>query len=190
MLLYNDIIKDTEKLLREKCNDVTVPLDEETIKQINEMHDYLVNGYDDEFVKNNNIRPGVGIAAPQIGVLKRMFCILSYDEKGNLHEYCIVNPKIISTSVEQTYLECGEGCLSVESTHKGYVHRSKRLKAKCMLYDPYNNKLTETTLSLKGYIAVIFQHEYDHLSGILFYDRINKQNPFYIPENSTPVKFN
>ena len=49
--------------------------------------------------------------------------------------------------------------------------------------------LEPTTLSLKGFIAIIFQHEYDHLFGVLFFDHIDKINPFYIPDNSTPLKF-
>jgi len=44
-------------------------------------------------------------------------------------------------------------------------------------------------LKLEGYLAIIFQHEYDHLYGKLFYDRIDKENPFFIPENSHPVIF-
>ena len=50
-------------------------------------------------------------------------------------------------------------------------------------------KLVKVTLRLKGYIAIVFQHEYDHLLGTLFVDRINKENPFFIPENSKPIVF-
>ena len=45
------------------------------------------------------------------------------------------------------------------------------------------------TLVLRGYLAVVFGHEYDHLNGTLFVDRINKANPFFVPENSKPIKF-
>ena len=118
-----------------------------------------------------------------------MFCIQAYDEKGYFHHYCVINPKIISHSEALTYLDTGEGCLSVDRDVKGLIFRPKKIKANCFLYDFETNELAETTLTLSGYIAVVFQHEYDHLDGTLFVDRINKENPFFIPENARPIKF-
>ena len=68
-----------------------------------------------------------------------------------------------------------------------FVHRSKRVTVDTYLY--LDGKLKKATLRLKGYLAIIFQHEYDHLNGVLFVDHINNENPFYVPENSTPVVF-
>lgn len=191
MILYKDILKDenNEHVLREKAVDVELPLSNEDIQTLLDMNEYLMLGYNDKLAKKYDIRPGVGIAAPQIGISKKMFCIMSYDENGDFHNYCIINPKIISYSEELTYLESGEGCLSVETGYKGYIHRHKRIKANCFLFDPETNEVIKTTLALKGYIAVIFQHEYDHLFGTLFFDHIDKVNPFYIPENSRPISF-
>ena len=192
MFSYKDILKDESKghdILREKSVDVPLPLSDEDKEYLRAMNEYLRLGYDEEYTKRHDIRPGVGIAAPQIGVLKKMFVIMAYDENGNFHNYLIINPKIISHSEEKTYLESGEGCLSVETSHRGYIHRHKRIKATCYLYDIEKDTVESTTLSLKNYLAVIFQHEYDHLFGVLFFDHIDKFNPFYIPENSTPVKF-
>ena len=192
MFLYKDILKDESKahdILRQKSVDVKIPLTEEDKASLIAMNEYLRLGYDDEYVKHNDIRPGVGIAAPQIGVLKKMFVIMAYDEKGDYHNYLVVNPRIISHSEEKIYLEAGEGCLSVEEAHRGYIHRHKRIKASCLLYNIEKDTLEPTTLSLKGFIAIIFQHEYDHLFGVLFFDHIDKINPFYIPDNSTPLKF-
>ena len=189
MLLYKDIVKVGNEVLRMKASDVTIPLTKEDKDALLEMHKYLVNGYDEEFSKKHDIRPGVGIAAPQIGISKKMFTIMAYDEDGNFHNYCIINPKIISHSEELTYLETGEGCLSVEENHCGYIHRYKRIKANCFLYDINKDELVKATLSLKGYLAVVFQHEYDHLFGTLFFDHIDKINPFFVPENSSPVTF-
>ena len=192
MFSYKDILKDESKdhlILREKSVDVVLPLSTEDKETLRAMNEYLRLGYDEEYVKRHDIRPGVGIAAPQIGVLKKMFVIMAYDEKGDFHNYIIINPKIISHSEEKTYLESGEGCLSVEASYRGYIHRHKRIKATCYLYNIENDTVESTTLSLKNYLAVIFQHEYDHLFGILFFDHIDKFNPFYIPENSKPVKF-
>ena len=89
------------------------------------MNDYLADSYDDELCKKYGLRPGVGLAAPQVGVAKKMLVIMAYDEKGDFHHYVLVNPKIISTSVELTYLETGEGCLSVTKDYRGLIHRHK-----------------------------------------------------------------
>ena len=149
--------------------------------------DYIFNSIDEEISKKYDLRPAVGIAAPQIGINKKMLVIYSYDEKGNEHFYPMVNPKLVSYSDELTYLEGGEGCLSVTREAKGYIHRSKRVTVETYLY--YEGKLKKVTLRLKGYLAIIFQHEFDHLNGVLFVDHINKENPFYVPSNSSPVVF-
>ena len=189
MLLYCDVIKEDNSNLRKKSELVNLPLSYEDLSILKEMDDYLTNSYDEEFVKTHDIRPGVGIAAPQIDVLKRMFCIQAFDEKGYFHHYCVINPKIISHSETLTYLDSGEGCLSVDRDVKGLIFRPKKIKAHCFLYDFEKEELKEVVLSLSGYLAVVFQHEYDHLDGILFVDRINKSNPFLVPENATPIIF-
>ena len=189
MLLYKDIIKEDNLDLRKRSVDVVLPLSEEDEKLMLDMNEYLVNGYDDEFVKTHDIRPGVGIAAPQVDVLKKMFVILAYDEEDNLHHYGVINPKIISQSVETCYLPGGEGCLSVDRVAKGLIHRSKKITAKCHLYNFETGDVTPSTLRLKNYIAIVFQHEYDHLFGTLFVDRINKENPFAVPANSSKITF-
>ena len=157
---------------------------EQTLK---DMIEYIVNSQNDELAEKYGLRPGVGLAAPQIGVDKKMLVILSYDENGHLHFYPMVNPKLVSYSEEKTYLDCGEGCLSVDREVHGYVHRAKRVTVETYLYS--EGELKYVRLRLKNYLAVIFQHEYDHLNGILFVDRINKNNPFEVIPNSTPVKF-
>ena len=192
MFEYKDILKDESKahdILREKSIDVSLPLSQEDKNALKAMNEYLTLGYDEQYTKKHDIRPGVGIAAPQIGILKKMFVIMAYDEKGNYHNYLIINPRIISHSEEKIYLETGEGCLSVESEHRGYIHRHKRIKASCYLYNIENDTIEQTTLALKGYLSIIFQHEYDHLFGILFFDHIDKFNPFFVLYNSNPLKF-
>ena len=190
MLLYKDIVRDGVDVLKAKASDVAMPLSKEDEQIIREMNEYLINGYDDDFVAKHDIRPGVGIAAPQIGVSKKMFCILTFDEHGDFHNYCFINPKIISHSEELTYLETGEGCLSVNEMHKGLIHRPKRIKVRTLLYDYETKEVLEVVMQLKGYLAIVFQHEYDHLFGKLFYEHINKTNPFFVPSNSKPVIFN
>ncbi len=187
MILMKDITREGNPVLKQKCVDVKLPLSNEDEKIIKDMIEYIVNSQDDELAKKYGLRPGVGLAAPQIGINKKMLVILSYDENGKLHFYPMINPKLISYSEEKTYLDCGEGCLSVDREVNGFVHRAKKVTVETFLYS--EEGLKHIRLRLKNYLAIIFQHEYDHLNGILFVDRINKNNPFEIVPNSTPVKF-
>lgn len=189
MILYKDIIKEDHPDLRKISKDVTLPLSEEDIETLKLMNEYLVNSYDEEATAKYGIRPGVGLSAVQIDVLKRMFVIMAYDEKGDFHHYAVINPKIISESIELTYLKGGEGCLSVDRQVEGLIFRPRRIKANVHLYDFKEKTISKQQLKLKDYLAVVFQHEYDHLKGVLFVDRINKENPFLILPNSIPVTF-
>ncbi len=191
MILMKDIIREGNPVLRQKCVEVEIKdnkLSSVDDKIINDMIEYIVNSQDDELCEKYGLRPGVGLAAPQIGVSKKMLVILSYDEKGNVHFYPMINPKLISYSEEKTYLDCGEGCLSVDREVHGLVHRAKRVTVETYLYN--QGELKKVRLRLNGYLAVIFQHEYDHLNGKLFVDHINPENPFFVPENSKPIVFN
>lgn len=173
MILKKDIVIDSNPRLREKSIDVSFPLSKEDEKTIQDMIKYLDMSQDDILAKKYDLQPGVGIAAPQIGVLKKMFVIKAEDEKGKLHHYALINPKMISNSIVHSYLKNGEGCLSVPSAHQGYVKRYYKVKIKG--YDYLTKQ--EVTIVAKEYIAIVLQHEYDHLFGILYYDHINKNNP-------------
>ncbi len=164
---------DKEKLLHEKCREVALPLDEEKRQTILDMVEYLKLSQDDEYAKANKIRPGVGLAAPQIGVPERFYAVYLVD-KEKTYEYGLVNPKILSTSVKKAYLEGGEGCLSVPEDVMGHVYRYFRITIQA--YDAVSQQ--NVTLKLVGYPAIVFQHEYDHLDGILYYDRIDRDDPF------------
>lgn len=187
MILMKDIIREGHPGLRKKCEDVKLPLSNEDEQTIKEMIEYIINSQNDELANKYGLRPGVGLAAPQINVNKKMIVILTSDEEGKIHFYPMINPKLISYSEEKTYLDCGEGCLSVDRDVKGYVHRAKRVTVDTYLYE--SGKINHVRLRLKNYVALVFQHEYDHLNGILFIDRINQSNPFEIVPNSTPVTF-
>src|SRR5690625_7618626 len=78
------------------------------------MLDFLKNSQDEELAEKYSLRGGVGLAAPQLGINKRMIAIHFTDDKDTLHSYQVINPKIISHSGEQAYVAKGEGCLSVE----------------------------------------------------------------------------
>ncbi|MBO4920175.1 MAG: peptide deformylase, partial [Erysipelotrichaceae bacterium] len=169
MLINNDtIIKDNDSLIREKSADVSLPLCAEDKETLLQMLKYVDNSTIEEIAEKENLRPAVGISAIQIGIPKKMTAIILKDDEGNkLCEYALVNPKIVSNSVEKTYLQSGEGCLSVAEEHEGYVYRSARVKVRA--YDALQDKQIE--IKAQGYLAVVLQHELDHFKGILFYDR-------------------
>lgn len=164
------LVKDHNPLMRKRSQEVALPLSKEDRDIIDSMFEYIKKSQDREYSKKHNIRPGVGLAAVQIGVLKRMFVVYLDEENA----FQIVNPKIIESSIKKAALENGEGCLSVDKEHQGLVHRNYKIKMKA--FDALKNE--EVVITAKGYLAIVLQHEYDHLDGKLFYDRIDSKNPF------------
>ena len=171
------IVKDTAKSLHSRCAPVEDPRSKDIKAILDEMSQYLKDSQDPAFrEKNPSVREGVGLAAPQIGINKRMLVIYypTGEEDGHYIEYQLVNPVIVSQSVRQCYLANGEGCLSVDGEHPGYAYRAFKITVKA--YDALKGQDVE--IRAIGYDAIVLQHEIDHLNGILFYDRIDKQNPF------------
>lgn len=166
------IIKDSNPIMRKKSLTVELPLSAKDKETLDAMLEYLKLSQDEEYAEKHNIQPGVGMAAIQIGLLKRMFVIYYQTDKGPV-EYQIVNPVILETSMKKCALEQGEGCLSVPKHHEGLVHRYYKIKMKA--YEAISGQ--DIIISAMGYDAVVLQHEYDHLDGIFYYDRINKNNP-------------
>lgn len=177
------IVKDNKKSIRETSKPVAEPYSEERIRLVNEMIEYLIKSQDNEWSEKHNVRSGVGIAAPQIGINETFFAIYYVDEENKEHKYGFINPKILSESTKMAYLENGEGCLSVDQEHAGYIYRHNKITFKAF------NTVTmkEETHTFTGYEAIVFQHEYDHLRGVLFYDHINKNNPFYKDPNAIVI---
>ena len=168
------IVKDNKKSLREKSVPYELPLDEETIQLGKDMLTYLKISQDDALADKYHLRAGVGLAAPQIGVNKQMIAIYVQGDHGKNHEFVLVNPKIVSESAKLCYLSGGEGCLSVDKPHKGLVYRHYRVTVRA--YNVLKGK--EEDIVLNNFLAIVAQHEIDHLSGKLFYDRINPIDPF------------
>jgi peptide deformylase len=111
---------------------------------------------------------GVGIAAPQVGRNIRVF-IVNQRSKGVVY----INPKITYTS--EAVVSGEEGCLSVPDVW-GIVERAKKIKV-----EAYDRHARKVTLDCKGLESVIFQHEIDHLDGILFIDKVkNKESIKFI----------
>lgn len=166
------IYDDTHPVLREKAKEVTYPYSKEDISTLKEMVDFLIKSQDDDYAKKHNIKAGVGLAAPQIGISKRMFAVYIKDE-DQVYKYGLINPVILRTSVKKSYLSGGEGCLSVPTAHPGLVMRY--YKTVIQGYDVFQEK--DITITAYGYLSICIQHEYDHLDGILYYDHIDKKNP-------------
>ncbi|SFD83657.1 peptide deformylase [Lentibacillus persicus] len=182
MITMEDIVREGHPSLREKAKEVPVPPSEDDTKLLNEMLDFIKNSQDDEIAQKYNLRPGVGLAATQLGINKRMCAVHFEDLKGKLYSYGLINPKVVSHSVEQAYLSAGEGCLSVDRDVEGYVPRQARITVKAI--DIEGN---EIKLRLRDYAAIVVQHEIDHLDGIMFYDHINKDHPFAVPDNAKSI---
>jgi len=178
MITTKDIIMDDNPLIREKSQPVDLPLSDEDRATVMAMYEHLVASQDPELSEKYGIRPGVGMAAIQIGIPKRMCAIYipEYDEEGELthcDQYALINPKIISYSVKQAYLKNGEGCLSVPEDQPGYVPR--HLKVTVTGYDALTDQ--NVKIVARNFLAICLQHELDHFDGILYYDHFNPDDP-------------
>ena len=167
-----NIIKEGNELLRKESVDVVLPLSTEDKNTLLEMVGYLFNSQNDAKAKELGLRPGVGLAAPQIGINKKMFTILCNDLEGKTWLMAVINPKIIKKSKEMIYLPGGEGCLSVDRETCGITPRYKRITVEAYLYNLQTGAVDFKRFELKDYIAIVFQHEYDHLFGTLYVDTI------------------
>lgn len=170
MLLLEDIIKDNDPLLREKSVEVELPLSKEDKNTLDKMLEYVRNSQDEKMIEQYKLRPSVGIAAPQVGVLKRMVVLrITYGDSDNVFEFALVNPQIISKSPKLQFLGGGEACLSVLKDYGDKVTpRAEKIRVKA--FDYLLGKDVE--LQLEDFEAIVFQHEYDHLEGKLFYDNL------------------
>lgn len=172
MLKMKDILDEKDPRLHKISEEVSFPMTKEDLHNIDLMEEYLVNSQIEEKAEKYDLRPGMGMAAVQIGVLKRYIVIVEEIEDG-FNSYIVVNPKIISNSEEKIYVEDGEGCLSVNRDVEGIIPRFARVTVEG--YDTDGNKIK---IRAREDIAIAFQHEIDHLNGILFVDKIDKKNPF------------
>ena len=167
------ILDETDKTLRQKSKEVSFPLTEDDKKMIQDMIDYLTLSQIETEREKYDLRAGMGLSAVQIGVLKRIFVIVEEIEKEKFKIYIVINPKILSYSEEQIFVGEGEGCLSINREVEGIVPRNARITVEA--YDIDGKKYT---IRVREDISIAFQHEIDHLNGILFIDRIDPKNPF------------
>ncbi len=119
--------------------------------------------------------PGVGIAAPQVGILKNIIWIQRFDKADNPFEV-YYNPRIDKyTDLKQTVLE---GCLSIPD-----IQDTLHMRAYAILLQYDNPKGEHICEMIEDFTAVIFQHEIDHLNGILFTDHLRKEKQAGVKHN-------
>ncbi len=168
------ILDEKHKILHKVSENVTFPVSEEDRKLAYDTIKYLEMSQDEKIADKYNIRAGMGMAFVQLGKLKRIFVIANErEQKGTFDEYIIINPKITSSSEELIYVGEGEGCLSVNREVEGIVPRHARITV-----EYYDFEGVKKSIRVREDLAVAFQHEIDHLNGILFVDKIDKKNPF------------
>ena len=136
----------TDELLRKKAK---------TVKEITPSVLLLLDDMEDTLKKTSN---GVGLAAPQVGILKRIV-VIDLGE-GPIE---LINPVILEQSGSQIY---DEGCLSLPE-QRGYVERPEYVKVEAL-----NRKGEKTIIEGREIMAVVLCHELDHLEGILFTDKV------------------
>lgn len=146
------VVKLGEELLRKKAEPVLQEeINDDLRAFIDEMFDAMIE------------LDGVGLAGPQAGIRKRFFIVLADDDVRRV----FINPQIISTSKELCDFE--EGCLSIPKTYESITRPAK------VTVQAFNEKGKPFTIEAEGLLARIIQHEYDHLDGILFIDRGDKE---------------
>lgn len=174
-----DILMEPNDVLKEVSTAVKLPISKDDRNILRIMYNHIVDSQDEEYAEKYDVRAAVGIAAIQIGVKKRMLAIKAYDENGDVHKFMLVNPEYVEKSKETSYLKGGEGCLSVEEDkYQGIVPRHHKVKIKAFNALTNRNELIE----LAGYLAIVLQHEMDHLDGILYIDKINKLDANLVKE--------
>ncbi len=143
-----DIRKFNDPVLRKKAKEIK-SFDEELALLVSKMKRIMVEN------------KGIGLAGPQIGETKRVFVFMDIDS-GTAKE--IINPKILKKGKEKEFFE--EGCLSFPGIFLN-ISRSKEI-----VLEGYNAEGEKIKMSVGGILARVFQHETDHLNGILFFDRL------------------
>jgi peptide deformylase len=142
-------------LLRQKCSDVLFNLNDIALSNfINKLHKTVID----------SVNQGVGIAAPQVGILKNIIWVQRFD-KLNYPFEVYINPTITYYSEEKQ--PCREGCLSIPNRIDTTQIRSQLIEIKYLDKDGLSR-----SESIEGFTAVIFQHEIDHLNGILYIDHL------------------
>ena len=141
------------------------PILREKSEILEKVDDELRNLLDD-MLETMYAASGIGLAAVQVGVLKRLIVIDISKDKEKKNPLFLINPEIISKSKKTSIYE--EGCLSLPG-HFAEIERPAECQIKFIDYDG-----KEQELRVNGLLATCIQHEIDHLNGILFIDYLSK----------------
>ena len=181
MILMKNIIREGHPTLETIAKEVRLPLSSGDKKLLKEMLEFVMNSQDEEMVEKYGLRPAVGIAAPQVNVSKRMFACHVTDFDGTQYSYALVNPVLKAKSKEIIYVPGGEGCLSVDRETEGITPRYKSVTFEALSYDLASGQVIPVELTLEGYVGIVFQHEFDHINGIMFTTKLFSELPFAEP---------
>ena len=173
MLKTSDILDEKDPRVRAKNSDFEFPISDKDKKLIDDMLEHLYLSQIEEEAEKYDLRPGMGLAGPQVGVNKRFFVVCHEEEENKFKNYVLINPKLVSHSQELIYSGGGEGCLSVNRDIEGIVPRYARVT-----FEGYDENGKKIKYRAREELSIAFQHEMDHLQGILFYDHIDPKDPF------------
>ena len=134
-----NILDEKEKILHEISDEVEGKLSDKEIDLIKRSLKQLRFSQIEELSLKYNLRPGMGLAFPQLGIKKRVIMICHEEEPGKFNDYVVINPKIVSNSTEMIAADAGEGCLSVNREVEGHVPRFARVTIEG--YDIEGNKI-------------------------------------------------
>src|SRR5690554_4019177 len=177
MILMDDIIREGHPTLNKRAQEVSLPLSNNDKKLLKEMLEFVKNSQDSEIAEQYDLRPAVGIAAPQLNISKRMFVVHFVGFDNTLYEYLLINPTLKVLDNNDIYLPGGEGCLSVDRPTEGLTPRYNKILLTAHHFDPYANIVVPIELELSGYEGIVFQHEFDHLEGVLFTEKMYPELP-------------
>ena len=135
-----NILDESDKRLRQRSDEVVLPLSKEEKKLIKQAIEHLTYSQIEEYEKKYDLRPGMGIAFPQLGINKRVIIIVHEVEENVFDNYVFINPVIVSHSTEMIAAEIGEGCLSVNREVEGHVPRFARITVEG--FDENGNKIS------------------------------------------------
>ncbi|MDR0614443.1 MAG: peptide deformylase, partial [Lactobacillales bacterium] len=136
VITMKDIIFEGHKTLRLVAEKVEKPVTPELLMLGERMMTFLKNSQDPEMAEKLKLRGGVGLAAPQLNISKRVIAILIPDAKGNIQfEEIMYNPKITAHSAQEVCLKSGEGCLSVKREVLGFIPRYKQVTVTYINHD-------------------------------------------------------
>ena len=154
--------KEDSLLLRKRSKDIEITTDDTTLSLLLERMEATMNAED-----------GIGIAAPQVGINRNIFLFVRVHEPGQKVQVAI-NPKILSHSEELVCFE-RDGCLSIPD-RRGNSERYSWIEVS---YYDEKGQLIKEKLSgherPQDFTNIIFQHEYDHINGVLFIDKLCKE---------------